>query len=557
MQSSSLRLRVCGSNASQWIAYDTNGFGDNRLTMTAKIRSKQVGNESSILFSQQGNENAGGKYFHTVVDLPSPPTSSWVSVSVTMCETSGRNNAVGVHFSTAPGKTLYVDDVTFSIARDSRLAAEGGCIPPPPPTPPTPCQQTNTCPPPTDDPCTGNICHAFDQDVDTDIKALTGECMVSSGQSIVLLTTSSCLIVRPDFISDGINLRVVDSSGNLTGQCLGAIGYGVGLQPCSFLTRVTDWALVAGINPPAFPIRRLPTSSETYQTTQCLDKDLTFGQCDGVSTEAWLDGAPRVCEGYDHDGETLSVSAPARTDLASAQYKSKGSSAIAALNSSVINSAADAAGAAPNWGENFAVTNLRWYMQGTGATRANIGEEGMWRIAKAGNIPTVIRDVINLNINPATAAIGTPFASSIVPSALPDRRSKSGDPSGTMTNAPGWFRIFSPDPTNGAAQQADYSGTRNSLVDPIYRGFGSFDLRVQGRVVAYGHTPVLCFRIFLTDRYMFENTGLAAVGNLIDDDLVDLHARGYARNFDIYGRTGRSCYLKPGSGVTCNKAWFW
>jgi hypothetical protein len=65
-----------GSNACQWIAYDTNGYGDSRLTMTAKIRSKQAGNNSTVIFSQQGNENAGGKYAQSLLSVAAPPTGS-------------------------------------------------------------------------------------------------------------------------------------------------------------------------------------------------------------------------------------------------------------------------------------------------------------------------------------------------------------------------------------------------------------------------------------------------------------------------------------------------
>jgi hypothetical protein len=278
-------LRVDGSiqsaNACQWVAYDTNGFGDNRLTLTAKVRSKVPSNSVSVLFSQQGNENAGAHYYQSTTDVAAAPTASWQTVSLTMCEQSGQNNALGVHFGTTVGKPLFVDDVAITIARDSRPFIEGGCTPPPSPV--LPCEQTGTCPPPADDPC-GTICHPFDDGVLTDIKsAVDYRCIARNGISVYLTSDENlCLLVVPEFSGDGIYLRVDDDSTN----CLGPDGTAIRIVTCSYDKRITDWENLPNAVSPQFPIR---TIKDNAGYSACLDTTLTFGPCDNTLQELWYD----------------------------------------------------------------------------------------------------------------------------------------------------------------------------------------------------------------------------------------------------------------------------
>jgi hypothetical protein len=103
---------------------------------------------------------------------------------------------------------------------------------------------------------------------------------------------------------------------------------------------------------------------------------------------------------------------------------------------------------------------------------------------------------------------------------------------------PGWFHIKSPD-----NDPKDYTGQRLWVVpNRLFYALGSFDLRFQGRKTAKG----LCFRMFLTDEYMFENRGLAASPGTIDNDFLRLHQVGLARRFSIHGATSAACYLRPG-----------
>jgi hypothetical protein len=200
-----------------------------------------------------------------------------------MCETSGRNNAIGFHFGTTVGNTLYVDDVTFSIARDSRLVSAGGCVPDP--VQPPSCEQTNSCPPPTDDPCNGAVvCHYLDDGVPTDIRSAGDfQCIARSGASVFLtVNPDQCLIVVPEFFGNGIYLRVEQDLSN----CLGPEGTVLRVVPCSYENRITDVPNFPNAVVPQFPIRTV-VNNAGYSA--CLDTSLTFGPCDGVIQELWYD----------------------------------------------------------------------------------------------------------------------------------------------------------------------------------------------------------------------------------------------------------------------------
>jgi hypothetical protein len=146
----------------------------------------------------------------------------------------------------------------------------------------------------------------------------------------------------------------------------------------------------------------------------------------------------------------------------------------------------------------FAARNLAWYLTQDGETRT-IGQFNMMHTLRQGDIMRIVNDVAIANS--AGTVAGQMLFSVISPSA---RQSKSGDPSGTMSTAPG----------------------------------------------------AVCYRVFLADGYMFEPTGLADGYGLTDDGFAEMHKAGIARNYEIIGQYNLACVVTssgtkwycPGSG---------
>jgi hypothetical protein len=535
-----------GGAVCQWVAYDSDWNGDYRITATVNLRSRAGATSATVNLSQQGNENQGARYFQTEQNFAINP-NSWTSVTLSMCEVSGRNNALALAVVASFGQSILVDNVSLNVARDSRPFAEGGCTPPPRPTP-NPCSATSCPAPPNPDPC-GTVldCHYLDDGVPTDVRTLNNNCIGVQGVDAVITNDPNCLVVVPEFQGDGIFLR-------LEGQpsvCLGPVGTRLVVRTCEWNARITDVPNLANAVGTQFPIR-IPVDNSGY--SPCLDSsDLTFGPCDNVSSELFLDPVVKVCDGFQHDSEALNSTRPVRTDLVgyahgsvaptqadTDKYKTTGGQVGYFLLPSVTLTLS---------GLKWPAQNVNHYLMNTGST-VNLDKSEMYEAVTKDNIPDVIAGLVSLN--GANTPVGGYFDSSTVPQSFMtprDRRSKTGSPSNNeanMTITPGWFRILSPDKLN-----SDYTGSRGwDLPNRLAVALGSYDLRFQGR-----RTPrALCFRVFLTDEYMFEPTGLAAWPGTLDDDFLRWHQVGLAKRYSIFGATTATCYLRPGwTKIRCTK----
>lgn len=104
-----------------------------------------------------------------------------------------------------------------------------------------------------------------------------------------------------------------------------------------------------------------------------------------------------------------------------------------------------------------------------------------------------------------------------------------------MNIRPGWFRVASPD----NLPNGDYPAT----AEDVYFGLGSFDLRVQGKLIS-GYR---CFNVDLYDYYVFAATGLSIPSTpFVDNDVARLNYVGLAKNFHLKGKYV-GCFVAPNS----------
>jgi hypothetical protein len=400
-------------------------------------------------------------------------------------------------------------------------------------TPPTDCTTTNTCPPPP-----AGV-HTFQPSVITDLKRTTDlQCLTPTGA----FGLASCQFFDPALTNGGWYLRAVED----LDQCLGPIKPGstlVGLVNCSTDTIWDDQPIQTdGLR---FPLKNIATGfclggSSTAELTSCTPTPMYW--FDSGPSGYTGPRKPNPCSGYSVKQTALTGGRPARTDLAAYQYFSSTASAGLSAKKAAVTIIGLSAGASA--GMFIATPLLSRYLDasGQGITLSQF----QWnRLLDQGGIGAIVNDIAKANS--ASIQPNSGFSSSIIPL---NRESKSGDPSGQMTTFPGWFRIISPDNA-----PSDYPGSRLWLLpNDLARGLGSFDLRIQGSKLA---NNAVCFKIFVTDRYEFEPTGLdTGIPGINDNDMAEMHKSGIAQNYDITGGYERTCMVQsvkaglicPGSG---------
>jgi hypothetical protein len=137
--------------ACQRFAYATNGLGNQRITVTAKVRSTQPV-PLTFTIDQQGNPAQGAQYQLNTVQT-SLTGGDWTSVTATMCEQTSANKVISAYFGTTSVATpIYIDDVVATVVPDNRpfipgVSATSGCTPNPGVTGGNPVTPTTPTPP--------------------------------------------------------------------------------------------------------------------------------------------------------------------------------------------------------------------------------------------------------------------------------------------------------------------------------------------------------------------------------------------------------------------------
>ncbi len=289
--------------ACQRFAYATNGLGNQRITVTAKVRSAQPV-PLTFTIDQQGNPAQGAVYMlaTTQTTLTGGP---WTNVTATMCEQTSANKVISAYFgTTAVATPIYIDDVSATVVPDDRpfipgSVATSGYTPNPgvvgdPGNPVTP--QPPSVP--------GEGSHLFQNGVPTTLDyAIDSKRCIGITAGVASLTTdrAACVVVIPTEYGPGFYLAT-DLQGT---QCFGkvAIGGAVGLSPCRTTTgMIRDDALITdspGQVGFAFPIRKAKlTGSPPEDYDKCLtavEQSVLFAPCTATpyTNQMWYD-APSI-----------------------------------------------------------------------------------------------------------------------------------------------------------------------------------------------------------------------------------------------------------------------
>ena len=494
------------------------------------------------------NDNYGSADYPVTTATMFTATASWQKVSVSWWPpngSDGRQTVPNTFFASVvpglTGKNLLVDEVAEAglfTANPcggfwSRNACFGGTNPPPPPPPPPP------------------GAHFFQEGVATILELADStdvDCLMLDGAGRAVLTTdkSRCLVVTPFLTATGFVLVLGDVESRFDGvECLlkdGNIGLFSG--PCDgqpeFL--VTD---SPGLNQTTlqFPIRGLETSSNCLTRSGVNAIFLPCANPIGLN-QMWYDkkSAPRTdpCLAWEQT-DTLSTTEPLRTDLPSFLYNNGAASPTDYTVKATLEGARRAMYFLPG-------KRLRSKMLGRYLDSANddsLSKSEISSVVQAGlgssgsNIPGLLyADVLKSTLS-ANGLFATQSPPSVTARPNRDGLSRRGQPTDVggeenMIPQPGWFRVVSPDDVN-----SDYPAS----AEDVYFGLGSFDLRIQGKMVG----GFRCFNVYLYDYYAFSAKELTIPHTpYTDKDAAHLNYVGLAKNFHLKGKYV-GCFISPGA----------
>jgi hypothetical protein len=403
------------------------------------------------------------------------------------------------------------------------------------------------------------------------------DCLVLSGTTAMLTTDKTqCLLVTPFLVPYGFLLGIGDLENvNDAEACLIPSGSSFVSGAClaSQDSVVTD---VPGVNSLLFPLRRFSYDG----TGACVTRSgssLTFAYCPPTpaSNQLWYDktSAPRTdpCAAYNPG---LTAVRPMRLEFADYQFNTRFPFPNDQFTYETILLEAKIADLPGPQHWDMAAKLLKHYLGNyyvewwhvvpkTKGESITLSNRDMRRVVERGfgEAGRNIAQLLFLDVQRSAAQVpsGTEFWSGGTGYSEPV--SKFGPRSGIswagtltpgevgMTQVPGWFRVSKGD--NGVP--GDYPNVSDGDTN-VFNGVGSFDLRTQGKVIG-GYK---CFKVFLTDYYVFEiNSGPAGlnihgVPGITNQELARLHKAGLARNFDIFGETSASCFIAPNeSRVRC------